>query len=54
MVERGFAHCCPIETKNKDIMACCLLHNFIRQEMEVDPFDNDAQDEGTGDVGFLF
>ena len=41
----------PIETKNKIIMACCLLHNFIRQEMEVDPFDDDAQDEGTGDVG---
>ncbi|KAL4556339.1 hypothetical protein LXL04_038988 [Taraxacum kok-saghyz] len=33
------------------IMACCLLHNFIRQEMEVDPFDNNDHEEGTGDVG---
>ncbi|KAI3708695.1 hypothetical protein L2E82_38050 [Cichorium intybus] len=42
----------PIETKNKIIMACCLLHNFIRQEMEVDPLDNECElDEGTGDVG---
>ncbi|KAJ9538564.1 hypothetical protein OSB04_031297 [Centaurea solstitialis] len=33
-------------------MACCLLHNFIRQEMEVDPFDDDGDnDEGTGDLG---
>jgi hypothetical protein len=42
----------PIETKNKIIMACCLLHNFIRQEMEVDPFDDEGDnDEGTGDLG---
>ncbi|KAJ9549302.1 hypothetical protein OSB04_021845 [Centaurea solstitialis] len=42
----------PIETKNKIIMACCLLHNFIRQEMEVDPFDIEGDtDEGTGDLG---
>ncbi|XP_023761072.1 uncharacterized protein LOC111909479 [Lactuca sativa] len=42
----------PIEMKNKIIMACCLLHNFIRQEMEVNPFNNECdRDEGTGDVG---
>lgn len=33
-------------------MACCLLHNFIMQEMPIDPFDNeDEVDEGTGDLG---
>lgn len=42
----------PTETKNKIIMVCCLLHNFIRQEMEVDPFDNEGDnDEGTKDLG---
>ncbi|GJY50596.1 hypothetical protein Tco_0441443 [Tanacetum coccineum] len=33
-------------------MACCLLHNFIRQEMPVDPFETqDESDQGTGDLG---
>ena len=33
-------------------MACCLLHNYIRQEMTIDPFENDYEvDEGTGDDG---
>ncbi|KAI3509973.1 hypothetical protein L1887_25498 [Cichorium endivia] len=41
----------PVELKNRIIMACCLLHNFIRQEMLVDPFENSELDEGTGDVG---
>ncbi|KAJ9542050.1 hypothetical protein OSB04_028556 [Centaurea solstitialis] len=42
----------PIDTKNKIIMACCLLHNFIRQEMEVDPFDDEGDNDlGTGDLG---
>ncbi|XP_052619611.1 protein ALP1-like [Lactuca sativa] len=42
----------PINLKNKIIMACCLLHNYIRQEMTVDPFENRFElDEGTGDVG---
>lgn len=33
-------------------MACCLLHNFIIQEIEVDPFENECDhDDGTGDLG---
>ncbi|GJU11149.1 hypothetical protein Tco_1133545 [Tanacetum coccineum] len=33
-------------------MACCLLHNYIRQEMTINPFENDFElDEGTGDNG---
>nr|KAJ0197097.1 hypothetical protein LSAT_V11C700355600 [Lactuca sativa] len=30
----------PIDLKNKIIMACCLLHNYIRQEMTSGPFEN--------------
>ncbi|GJS01427.1 hypothetical protein Tco_0317935 [Tanacetum coccineum] len=31
-------------------MACCLLHNYIRQEMLIDPFKNKSEcDEGTRD-----
>ena len=42
----------PIDLKNKIIMACCLLHNYIREEMATDPFENRFEpDEGTGDVG---
>lgn len=42
----------PIELKVKIIMACCLLHNYIRQEMSNDPFENEYElDEGTGDDG---
>nr|XP_043619584.1 protein ALP1-like [Erigeron canadensis] len=41
----------PIDLKNRIIMACCLLHNFIRQEMVVDPFENEEPDQGTGDNG---
>ncbi|XP_023749531.1 protein ALP1-like [Lactuca sativa] len=42
----------PIDLKNKIIMACCLLHNYIRQEMTIDPFENRFElDEGIGDVG---
>ncbi|KAL0010653.1 hypothetical protein SO802_005761 [Lithocarpus litseifolius] len=37
----------PIKTQNRIIMACCLLHNFIRRMMPVDPveeeLDNDEQ-----------
>ncbi|KAL8512430.1 hypothetical protein ACS0TY_018779 [Phlomoides rotata] len=29
----------PIKTSNKIIMACCLLHNYIRGEMDVDPLE---------------
>nr|KAJ0200715.1 hypothetical protein LSAT_V11C600336550 [Lactuca sativa] len=42
----------PVAIKNRIIMACCLLHNYIRQEMTIDPFeDNASPDEGTGDNG---
>jgi len=30
----------PIRTHNCIIIACCLLHNFIRQFMSVDPLEN--------------
>ncbi|KAL0405786.1 UNVERIFIED_CONTAM: hypothetical protein Slati_3892500 [Sesamum latifolium] len=29
----------PIKVHNRIIMACCLLHNFIRMEMPDDPFE---------------
>ncbi|KAI7990680.1 Protein ALP1-like [Camellia lanceoleosa] len=35
----------PIRTQNHIITACCLLHNFIRQEMVVDPIEDDDDDE---------
>lgn len=42
----------PVDLKNRIIMACCLLHNFIRQEMPIDPFEYENElDEGTGDLG---
>ncbi|XP_028097881.1 uncharacterized protein LOC114297624 [Camellia sinensis] len=31
----------PIRTQNRIITACCLLHNFIRREMVVDPLEDD-------------
>lgn len=31
----------PIRTQNKIIVACCLMHNFIRQEMAIDPFEDE-------------
>ena len=37
----------PIKTQTKIIMACCLLHNFIRREMHIDPFEDDDEDMTT-------
>ncbi|KAL8465468.1 hypothetical protein ACS0TY_034828 [Phlomoides rotata] len=34
----------PIKTANKIIMACCLLHNYIRNEMVVDLLELDLDD----------
>ncbi|KAK4383716.1 hypothetical protein Sango_2749900 [Sesamum angolense] len=34
----------PIDVQSKIIIACCLLHNFIRNEMPEDPFEQDLQD----------
>ncbi|KAL0355793.1 UNVERIFIED_CONTAM: hypothetical protein Sradi_4026200 [Sesamum radiatum] len=31
----------PIDVQNMIIMACCLLHNFIRNEMPEDPFERE-------------
>ncbi|KAI7727109.1 hypothetical protein M8C21_021649 [Ambrosia artemisiifolia] len=39
----------PINQKNRIIMACCLLHNFIRREMPIDPFETDHLGEGDED-----
>ncbi|KAL8498652.1 hypothetical protein ACS0TY_021842 [Phlomoides rotata] len=30
----------PIKIHNQIIMACCLIHNYIRKEMVVDPLEN--------------
>ncbi|KAL7199744.1 hypothetical protein ACSBR2_021950 [Camellia fascicularis] len=35
----------PIRTQNRIITACCLLHNFIRREMAIDPIEDDDDDE---------
>ena len=40
----------PVELKVKVIMACCLLHNFIRQEMPIDPFENISCSNETEDT----
>lgn len=29
----------PIKIQNRIIIACCLLHNFIRREMPTDPME---------------
>ncbi|KAG8377659.1 hypothetical protein BUALT_Bualt08G0055900 [Buddleja alternifolia] len=34
---QGVQHFYPLRTQNRMILACALLHNFIRREMEVDP-----------------
>ncbi|KAL8550719.1 hypothetical protein ACS0TY_009211 [Phlomoides rotata] len=34
----------PIRTANKIIMACFLLHNYIRNEMDVDPLKLDLDE----------
>ncbi|GJX02662.1 ALP1-like protein isoform X1 [Tanacetum coccineum] len=46
----------PIRTQNKIILACCLLHNFIRKELTYDLFDNEEtfdtnNDEDDEDLG---
>ncbi|KAH0696135.1 hypothetical protein KY289_013617 [Solanum tuberosum] len=34
-----------IKINNRIISACCLIHNFIRREMEVDPLDIDIEEK---------
>ncbi|KAL0395310.1 UNVERIFIED_CONTAM: hypothetical protein Slati_4497200 [Sesamum latifolium] len=41
-----------IKVQNRIIMACCLLHNYIRQEMTDDPIEPLLTDEGFGDEEF--
>ncbi|KAL8532204.1 hypothetical protein ACS0TY_008704 [Phlomoides rotata] len=50
----------PIKTQNRFILGCCLLHNFIRTHMAVDPYEDDVPetfsdlDEGTeANDGFI-
>lgn len=31
----------PVRIHNRIILACCLLHNFIRNEMNVDPMEDE-------------
>ncbi|KAL0346368.1 UNVERIFIED_CONTAM: hypothetical protein Scaly_1652800 [Sesamum calycinum] len=40
-----------IDDQNRIIIACCLLHNFIRQEMSVDPLETEMNESiSLGDV----
>ncbi|KAL8487153.1 hypothetical protein ACS0TY_023720 [Phlomoides rotata] len=34
--------CYPIKTQNRFFLGCCLLHNFIRTHMSVDPYEDDV------------
>nr|XP_009801918.1 PREDICTED: uncharacterized protein LOC104247567 isoform X1 [Nicotiana sylvestris]XP_009801919.1 PREDICTED: uncharacterized protein LOC104247567 isoform X1 [Nicotiana sylvestris] len=34
-----------VKVHNRIISACCLIHNFIRREMEVDPLDIDMEEQ---------
>jgi len=34
-----------VKIHNRIISACCLIHNFIRREMEVDPLDIDIEEQ---------
>ena len=40
----------PIMAQNKIIMACCLLHNFIRRKMHIDPSKGNDEDMITEDT----
>ncbi|KAL8497535.1 hypothetical protein ACS0TY_021023 [Phlomoides rotata] len=50
----------PIKTQNHFILGCCLLHNFIRAHMVVDPYEEevsntftDVNDSNGGEDGFI-
>ncbi|KAH6787826.1 hypothetical protein C2S52_007378 [Perilla frutescens var. hirtella] len=36
----------PIKVQNRIILACCLVHNFIRNVMEIDPIENEVPELG--------
>ncbi|XP_057419128.1 protein ALP1-like, partial [Lotus japonicus] len=33
----------PVKTHNRIIIACCLLHNFVRREMSIDPLETELE-----------
>lgn len=39
----------PIQTQIRLIMACFLLHNFIRREMEIDPVEAELDSDTSPD-----
>ncbi|KAL8497027.1 hypothetical protein ACS0TY_020636 [Phlomoides rotata] len=41
MIEHTFG---LLNTHNQIIMACCLLHNYIRKEMSVDPLEHNLDE----------
>ncbi|XP_012847430.1 PREDICTED: putative nuclease HARBI1 [Erythranthe guttata] len=45
----------PIKVQNRIIMACALVHNFIRTNMEIDPWELEVGDifHGNEDDGFI-
>ncbi|XP_019186603.1 PREDICTED: uncharacterized protein LOC109181306 [Ipomoea nil] len=45
----------PIKTHNRIIIACCLLHNFIRQVMQFDPMESelDEFDPAEGEMNLI-
>ncbi|GJX42246.1 ALP1-like protein [Tanacetum coccineum] len=49
----------PVKLKDRIIMACCLLHNYVRQEMPNDPFEYEyessevIEDLGVGDRDYI-
>lgn len=44
----------PIKIENHIILACCLLHNYVRNELKKDPFENirfiENRDEEDADI----
>ena len=40
----------PVRTHNRIIAACCLLHNLIRNEMSVDPYEKDLPEDMPVDI----
>lgn len=47
ILKRSFEY--PLKTQNRIIMACSLLHNFIKKEMPYDLFDTSSDDSDCDD-----
>ena len=41
----------PVRIHNRVILACCLLHNFIRMEMSYDPLEDILDSNETTNIG---